>query len=70
MFGSETFGLPEKLVEENLDRSIRIPMLPTLRCLNLSNAVAVVCYEVLRQLDYPQLSSEGELTGREEPDIF
>lgn len=70
VFGKESRGLPENLLERNYDRCIRIPMLGFVRSLNLSNAVAVVCYEVLRQLDYPMLSSEGELTGREEPDIF
>ena len=49
MFGRESVGLPRELVAENAGRSIRIPMLPTLRCLNLSNSVAVAVYEVLRQ---------------------
>ena len=70
VFGKESRGLPENLLEKNYDRCIRIPMLGFVRSLNLSNAVAIVCYEVLRQLDYPQLSSVGELTGREEADIF
>ncbi len=69
VFGKESRGLPENLLERNYDRCIRIPMLGFVRSLNLSNAVAVVCYEVLRQLDYPQLSSEGELTGRAEEEI-
>ena len=49
VFGRESVGLPRELVEENIDRALRIPMLPTLRCLNLSNAVAIAVYEVLRQ---------------------
>lgn len=49
VFGRESVGLPRELVETNLDRALRIPMLPTLRCLNLSNSVAVAVYEVLRQ---------------------
>lgn len=61
VFGSETFGLPEKLVEENLDRSIRIPMLPTLRCLNLSNAVAVAVYETLRQGGFSEFEKVGRI---------
>ncbi|MBQ1933683.1 MAG: tRNA (cytidine(34)-2'-O)-methyltransferase [Clostridia bacterium] len=69
VFGKESRGLPENLLEQNYERCIRIPMLGFVRSLNLSNAVAVVCYEVLRQLDYPQLTSLGELTGREEAPI-
>lgn len=49
IFGRESVGLPEELVKANRDRSLRIPMLPTLRCLNLSNSVAIAVYEVLRQ---------------------
>lgn len=49
VFGKETAGLPRELVMENLDYAVRIPMLPTLRCLNLSNAVAIAVYEALRQ---------------------
>ena len=49
VFGCESVGLPEKLVFENIERSVRIPMLKTLRCLNLSNSVAIAAYEVLRQ---------------------
>ena len=49
VFGRESVGLPRELVEENIDRALRIPMLPTLRCLNLSNSVAIAVYEVLRQ---------------------
>ncbi len=52
VFGCETHGLPRELVEENLDRSLRIPMRPTLRCLNLSNAVAIATYEVLRRWNF------------------
>jgi tRNA (cytidine/uridine-2'-O-)-methyltransferase len=44
--------LPKELVEEKYDVSVRIPMLPTLRCLNLSNSVAVAVYEVLRQWNF------------------
>ena len=49
MFGRESVGLPEELVSKNAEMSVRIPMLPTLRCLNLSNSVAIAVYEVLRQ---------------------
>ena len=55
VFGRESVGLPRELVEANKDRSLRIPMLPTLRCLNLSNSVAVAVYEVLRQKGFPNM---------------
>lgn len=57
VFGKETAGLPKQLVEENLDRSVRIPMRDELRCLNLSNSVAIGAYEVLRQWGYPNLTN-------------
>ena len=52
VFGRESVGLPKELVEENLDSALRIPMRKTLRCLNLSNSVAIAVYEVLRQKNY------------------
>ena len=55
VFGCETRGLPPELVEANIDRSVRIPMRPTLRCLNLSNAVAIAVYEALRQSGFEDL---------------
>ena len=55
VFGRETSGLPRELILENTERALRIPMRRTLRCLNLSNAVAVATYEVLRQWGYPEL---------------
>lgn len=65
-FGRETRGLPETLLAAEYERCIRIPMRPEARSLNLSNAVAIVLYEALRQQGFPGLSSEGNLTGREE----
>ena len=53
VFGKETAGLGEKILTAYGEHSIRVPMRPTLRSLNLSNAVAVVTYEALRQLEYP-----------------
>ena len=64
VFGKESHGLPEPLLKEHYDKCIRIPMKGYVRSLNLSNAVAVVVYEVLRQLDYPDLTELGALTGR------
>lgn len=61
VFGKETAGLPEKLLFENPDKCVRIPMIDEARSLNLSNAVAIGVYETLRQWDYPQLLESGEL---------
>ena len=55
VFGRETAGLPSELIEENTERAVRIPMRPTLRCLNLSNAAAIAAYEVLRQWGFEDL---------------
>lgn len=56
LYGKETKGLPEGLLEKYLDKkTIRIPMLPTLRSLNLSNSVAIITYEILRQHDFEDL---------------
>lgn len=56
VFGKESVGLPEELVEANKDRCVRIPMLPALRCHNLSNSVAIAVYEVLRQGGFDGMS--------------
>ena len=66
VFGKESRGLPETLLRDNYDRCIRIPMRSIVRSLNLSNSVAIVVYEALRQLGYPDLTEIGHLTGREE----
>lgn len=55
VFGRETAGLPEELLAANRETSIRIPMVDGARSLNLSNAVAIVTYEALRQLGTPGL---------------
>ena len=62
VFGSETRGLPEELISENIEHSVRIPMLPTLRCLNLSNEVAIAVYEALRPGDFDGFSTKGKLS--------
>ena len=61
VFGKETRGLPESLLLENYDTTVRIPMIDEARSLNLSNSVAIATYEVLRQWDYPNLLEKGEL---------
>ena len=49
LFGKETKGLPEDTLQKYIDKTIRIPMRPTLRSLNLANSVAIVAYEIMRQ---------------------
>ena len=63
-FGKETAGLPLAFREHYYDRCIRIPMRPDARSLNLANSVAVVTYEALRQLGFPDLSGAGEMAGQ------
>ena len=67
LFGKETRGLPEELLEADPDRTVRIPMRPGARCLNLSNAVAVLVYEVLRQGDFAGMQEVGKLGGCPSP---
>lgn len=55
LFGKETKGLPEDLLKNNLDHAIRIPMRENFRSLNLSNSVAIVAYEMLRQNEFRNL---------------
>ena len=61
MFGKESAGIPEEILVENEESCIRIPMLPEIRSLNLSNSVAIVLYEALRQNGFSQFQTEGEL---------
>ncbi len=61
MFGKESAGIPEEILVEHPEECIRIPMLPGERSLNLSNSVAIVVYEALRQLKFPGLEDRGEL---------
>lgn len=55
LFGRETKGLPEDLIKKYMDKAIRIPMRDSLRSLNLSNSVAIIVYEILRQCDFEGL---------------
>ena len=55
IFGKESSGIDKKILKDNLDHCMRIPMTEDLRSLNLSNCVAIVVYEVLRQQDYRDL---------------
>ena len=61
MFGKESAGIPEEILVEAPERCIRIPMVKDNRSLNLSNSVAVVLYEALRQQEFPGLEREGKL---------
>lgn len=60
LFGKETKGLPEDLLKKYIDKTIRIPMRSTLRSLNLSNSVAIVIYEVLRQKQFENLEEVSQ----------
>ncbi len=60
LFGKETKGLPEGLLKEHLENTIRIPMRETLRSLNLSNSVAIVAYEVFRQNNFCNLEETSK----------
>ena len=62
MFGRETKGLPEELLQKNPDTTVRIPMRESLRSLNLSNSVAIATYEILRQRDFADLEEVGTPT--------
>ncbi len=55
LFGKETKGLPEDLIQKYMDKAIRIPMRDSLRSLNLSNSVAIIVYEILRQANFDGL---------------
>ena len=62
MFGKESAGIPEEILAHNRDRCVRIPMIGETRSLNLSNSVAVVLYEALRQNHFDHMKLQGQLT--------
>lgn len=64
VFGKESFGLRESLLKQHYETCIRIPMINDARSLNLSNSVAIIVYEALRQNKFFELKEFGELTGR------
>ncbi len=70
VFGKESYGLSENILKHNYDNCIRIPMNKNARSLNLSNSVAIIAYEAMRQQNFPNLQNFGELTGRPESDNF
>ena len=63
MFGRESTGIPHDILKSHEDRLMRIPMVPEARSLNLSNCVALVAYEVLRQQNFPNLATEEAIKG-------
>ena len=66
VFGKESYGLKETLLKKYYDNCIRVPMIEGARSLNLSNTVAIITYEALRQQGFRDLQNYGELTGRSE----
>lgn len=60
LFGKETKGLPEATLKKYIEKTARIPMRPTLRSLNLSNSVAIVVYEILRQKNFEELQEVSD----------
>lgn len=65
MFGKESAGIPEEILLENQETCVRIPMWGDIRSLNLSNSVAIVLYEALRQNGFEQMTLQGHLTKYE-----
>lgn len=61
VFGKESAGIPEEILKEHPDTTVRIPMLPDIRSLNLSNSAAIVLYEALRQTGFAGMQTQGEL---------
>ena len=61
MFGKESAGIPEEILVENEENCVRIPMCGEIRSLNLSNSVAIILYEALRQNGYEKMALEGHL---------
>ena len=61
MFGKESAGIPEEILVDQEDTCVRIPMIGDIRSLNLSNSVAIVLYEALRQNNFDHMNQEGHL---------
>ena len=61
MFGKESAGIPEEILIHHKDTAIRIPMIGDIRSLNLSNSVAVIAYEALRQNNFEHMQLQGKL---------
>lgn len=63
VFGRESTGIPKEMLKNHLDKCLRIPTNDKIRALNLSNCVAIMIYEVLRQQDYPNLLEYDSFKG-------
>lgn len=68
VFGKESYGLSETILKNNYNKCVRIPMDTRSRSLNLSNSVAIIAYEAMRQQNFDGLQFHGKLTGRSEND--
>ncbi|VEU59126.1 tRNA (cytidine(34)-2'-O)-methyltransferase [Mesomycoplasma neurolyticum] len=65
MFGTESTGIPKKILQNNLNNCLRIPMVPEARSINLANSVFLLAYEVMRQLNFKNLSLFEVQKGKE-----
>ena len=65
IFGKESTGIPKSILQKDLDHCMRIPMTDKVRALNVSNSVAIVIYEALRQQDYNDLLREEPHKGKD-----
>ena len=65
IFGKESTGIPKEILKNDLEHCMRIPMTDNIRALNLSNSVAIMVYEVLRQRNYPDLLLEEPFKGKD-----
>lgn len=69
ILGKESTGIPKEILAHQLDHCMRLPMVANARSLNLSNCAAIIVYEVLRQLDYPELSGVEVIKGEDWLDV-
>ena len=65
MFGRESTGIPHDILREHPDHLLRLPMVPEARSLNLSNCVAIIVYEILRQQKFPNLATSEAIKGED-----
>ena len=65
IFGKESTGIPKEILRKKIERCIRIPCSDNVRCLNVSNSVAIAVYEVMRQQDYPDLVRHEPFKGED-----
>ena len=65
MFGRESSGIPHDILREHPDHLLRLPMVPEARSLNLSNCVAIIVYEILRQQKFPNLATSEAIKGED-----